>query len=41
MRFACGSRKQENETMMTRITIATAMLLGFAATVYAACPLCP
>jgi len=26
--------------MMTHITIATAMLLGFAATVYAACPLC-
>ena len=41
MRVAGGSRKQENETMMTRITIATAMLLGFAATVYAACPLCP
>jgi hypothetical protein len=26
---------------MTRLTIAAVMLLGFAATVYAACPLCP
>ena len=41
MRFTRLDRKQENETMITRITIATAMLLGFAATVYAACPFCP
>jgi hypothetical protein len=26
---------------MTRLTIAAVMLFGFAATVYAACPLCP
>lgn len=35
------ANRKRRSTMLARLMIVAAMLLGFAATVYAACPLCP